>query len=132
MPSGVRFAINRAIRDTTAKSAAVGTRKPKSLFGLGKKKKAPKIPTKVVKITPVYTVFPDKASGKREIKYYRDAEGRQYEPVVWDEKTGRWQTSYQSRVHMRRDDGVIFKIRKDGQYQIVIPKQPRRKKPRRR
>jgi predicted nucleic acid-binding Zn-ribbon protein len=35
-------------------------------------------------------------------------------------------------MHMRRDDGVIFKLRKDGQYQIVIPKQPRRKKPRRR
>lgn len=126
MPSPIRFAIDRAIKSTAAKSATTAA-KPKGLFGLGKKKKAPKIPTKVVKIYPVREILPG-ASGSREVKYYRDSEGRRYEPVNWDEKSGRWQTSYNSRMHMRRDDGVIFKLRKDGQYQIVIPKQPRRKK----
>lgn len=130
MPSGVRFAIDRAIKATTAKSATAA-KKPSSLFGFGKKKKkTPKIPTKVVKIYPVRTTFPDPRTGQREIKYYRDSEGRRYEPVTWDEKSGMWITG--GRVHMRRDDGVIFKIRRDGRYQMVIPKQPRRKKPRRR
>lgn len=131
MPSGVRFAIDRAIKATTAKSATAAKR-PSSLFGLGKKKKSPKMKTKVVKIYPVREILPNRASGQREVKYYRDSEGRRYEPVTWNERTGSWQTSYNSRVHMRRDDGVIFKIRKDGSYQLVIPKQPRRKKPRRR
>jgi hypothetical protein len=130
MPSGVRFALERAIKSTTAK-AATTKKGPSSLFGFGKKKKAPKLKTKVVKIYPVREILPNRASGQREVKYYRDSEGRRYEPVVWDEKTGSWQTSYNSRVHMRRDDGVIFKIRKDGSHQLVIPKQPRRKKARR-
>lgn len=121
MPSGVRFAIDRAIKATTTKSAKV-ERGPSSFFG--KKKKAPKVPTKVVSIYPVRSMG-------GEVKYYRDADGRRYEPVVWDARGGYWRAS-DSRVHMRRDDGVIFKLRKDGQYQIVIPKQPRRKKPRRR
>lgn len=124
MPSGVRFALERAIKSTTTK-AATTKKGPSSLFGLGKKKKAPKIPTKVVKIYPTRTLG-------GEIKGYRDSEGRTYEPVTWSERSGTWQTSYSSRMHMRRDDGVIFKLRKDGMYQIVIPKQPRRKKPRRR
>lgn len=121
MPSGVRFAIDRAIKATTAKSAKV-ERSPSSFFG--KKKKSPKIQTKLVSIYPVRTMG-------GEVKYYRDAEGRRYEPVVWDARGGYWRAS-DSRTHMRRDDGVIFKIRRDGQYQMVIPKQPRRKKPRRR
>lgn len=120
MPSGVRFAIDRAIKVTTAKSAKV-ERAPSSFFG--KKKKSPKVSTKVVEIYPVRTMG-------GEVKYYRDRDGRRYEPVTWDERSGMWITG--GRVHMRRDDGVIFKVRRDGRYQMVIPKQPRRKKPRRR
>jgi hypothetical protein len=123
MPSGVRFALERAIKSTTTKAASTGAKGPASFFG--KKKKSPKIQTKVVKI------YPERTFGG-EIKRYRDSEGRTYEPVTWSERSGTWQLSYNSRMHMRRDDGVIFKLRKDGQYQIVIPKQPRRKKPRRR
>jgi len=122
MPSPIRFAIDRAIKSTSAKSATTAAAKPTSFFG--KKKKPPKIQTKVVKI------YPERTFGG-EIKRYRDSEGRTYEPVTWSERSGTWQTSYSSRMHMRRDDGVIFKLRKDGQYQIVIPKQPRRKKPKR-
>ena len=122
MPSPIRFAIDRAIKSTSAKSATTSAAKPKNFFG--KKKSPPKIQTKVVKI------YPERTFGG-EIKRYRDSEGRTYEPVTWNERSGTWQTSYNSRMHMRRDDGVIFKLRKDGQYQIVIPKQPRRKKPKR-
>jgi hypothetical protein len=122
MPSGVRFALERAIKSTTTKAASTGAKGPASFFG--KKKKSPKIQTKVVKIYPSRTLG-------GEIKGYRDSEGRTYEPVTWNERSGTWQLS-DSRMHMRRDDGVIFKLRKDGMYQIVIPKQPRRKKPRRR
>lgn len=125
MPSGVRFAIDRAIKSTTTKSATAA-KKPSGLFGIGKKKKAPpKIATKTVEIYPVRGI------GGGDVKYYRDSEGRRYEPVTWDARGGYWRAS-DSRMHMRRDDGTIFKLRKDGKYQIVIPKQPRRKKPRRR
>lgn len=123
MPSGVRFAIDRAIKATTAKSAKV-ERAPSSFFG--KKKKSPKVSTKVVEIYPVR----EGILGRGEVKYYRDRDGRRYEPVTWDERNGMWISG--GRVHMRRDDGVIFKVRRDGKYQMVIPKQPRRKKPRRR
>ena len=124
MPSPIRFAIDRAIKSTATKSATTAAAKPTSFFG--KKKRPPKIQTKVVEIYPVR----EGALGRGEVKYYRDAEGRRYEPVVWDARGGYWRAS-DSRMHMRRDDGVIFKLRKDGKYQLVIPKQPRRKKPKR-
>jgi len=123
MASPVRKVLDSVIKNIESRGATTN-KGPSSFFG--KKKKTPKIPTKVVKIYPVR----EGALGGGEVKYYRDSEGRRYEPVVWDQKGGYWRAT-DSRMHMRRDDGTIFKLRKDGQYQIVIPKQPRRKKTRR-
>ena len=94
---------------------------------IGKKARGRKMSAKIVSIRPVRELFKS-AYGERFIKYWRDGSGRRYHPVVWSDKTGSWIKSFEGQrsQHMMRDDGVIFKLRKDGSYVMTLPKQPRK------
>lgn len=104
----------------------------------GKGKGKARLSTKVVQIKPVRKLLPTRTleGWEREIKYYRDQNGRRYSPVRYNESTGLWETTqglYRTQ-HMKRDDGVIFKLRKDGSYVMTLLKKVpvKRKRARRR
>lgn len=83
--------------------------------------------TKVVSIKPKRALLRTRGGGgpfgSREVKYYVDAEGRRYQPAVYNQQTGRYEVSRYAggRQYMMREDGVIFKIRKDGKYVLTVP-----------
>ncbi len=88
-----------------------------------------KIQQKVVSIRPKRSLIPSGASepgqiGSRPVRYYVDREGRRYQPAEYNPQTGGFTPSFRSRQYMMREDGVIFKLRKDGKYIMQVPKRP--------
>lgn len=100
---------------------------------LRKRRIGKKIETKVISIRPKRALVPTRQSGndpiwraEREVKYYVDKEGRRYQPAVYNEQTRRYEQSRYtgSRQYMIRDDGVVFKLRRDGKYVLTVPTRP--------
>ena len=94
---------------------------------LRKRRLGKKIDTKVVSIKPKRELVPRRGGGgnfgRREVKYYVDKEGRRYQPAVYNQQTGTYEVSRWAggRQYMMREDGVIFKIRRDGKYVMTVP-----------
>lgn len=89
-----------------------------------------KIETKVVSIKPKRALLRTRGGGgefgSREVKYYVDAEGRRYQPAVYNQQIGKYEVSrwQGGRQYMMREDGVIFKLRRDGKYVMTVPQRP--------
>jgi hypothetical protein len=86
-----------------------------------------KLQNKVVSIRPVRALLPSREGngfGSRKIRYYVDKEGRRYEPAEYVPSVGSYQLSMRSRQYMMREDGVLFKLRKDGKYVMQVPQRP--------